>query len=551
MSLLLGMPADAAAHHRHEFSPTSPSQLTPTTTSFFAQLSFIRTVPEYSLCPRRPTIVLEEPEPPSTALGLVPTSPANPDNDDEDEEDHQVVITPPKRTTPKLKTISQLAYPPPHSLTLLKSKAPPLVQFQRLSSVPRPVPVYDLVGASTAASLLGRTALRAYPGAELVLVDSEQYDDLDSDTSDTDKPARSVVAGLSFTTKKDSPSLGQVTMQYGLTWDVKKIPSGFEFTLLDELTSTKRTARWVRRSSKRRQTLSSPTDVLTRPEDRYIFSVLSSSSRKHPILATLTRRRLELHDSPLRSSEESRPTSPLVTPSDEFPSTTSLSTTTTSSDSAGIPQEQLRTLIYATAAFVAISEQFSASHRDEVRMPTSPSRPTSPLLARGLTHLGHCSSPPATPPPRSATVGPGVMRANRRWTGDFPQRSASASIEASLAALTGRDEGVEDPPIEPAPGFLPRRPTGLTIPTGETPVRHSISLAEPSTPVAVAPVFKMTRASMPPPARQTEEVLMDGEEDGEGEGVIGGRLIYHWWLSRRWGSADFYFVWSFYVFGYF
>lgn len=571
MSLLtLGMTADAAAAHRHEFSPTQ----TPTSPSFFNAIPFIRaSAPDYfKSTPRRPTIVLEEPEDVEEIQqglrGLVAATTTKDALVEEQPEEEPTVeiLTPAKQRAPRLKTIYQLGYPPPsqanhrHHLSLLKAKSAPLVQFQRLSNVPRPVPVYDLVSASTASSILGRHSLKQYtPPVDLVLMDSEQYDDDDDDnesggSSEKEKAAkRNVVAGLSFKeAKKDTPSIGMVQLRYGLTWDVKKLnSSGYEFTFVDENDhGIKRTARWVKRASRsRRATHTEGTiaagDAVTRPprEDRFIFSVLSSESRKHPILASMTRQRLEIHDQFTASTELSRPSSP--TRNDSFQSSNSadsvpsLNSFNDSQQIVGIPADQLRLFIYATAAWVAMQESFDQTFRGEVRSeassnrccsPISLSRPSSPaILTRGITHLGHGSrtgtpqtpTTPTTAQRSNSTASPGASRIiPRRWTGDFHQRSASIGLEQSLSiasiVLPAKEDAI-DPPLMSAPIQPTYTPTvqlqQQQQQQQQPPLsRHSISFAD-STPQVIAPPFRPVRNSlMGPPPRAADlerDIILD------------------------------------------
>jgi hypothetical protein len=235
-----------------------------------------------------------------------------------------------KRKSTRCSTSYQLAHPAP-TLTrqqkLLHIRPKLLLQLQRFSSDKRPLPVVDVLPSIVVVPRLMKRFPRMFKGEgqlganDVLVVKSENYDtpddDNDGDLGDDESCANREVLAV-ICQLRGLPGSSEICLGDGSVWYATPMPKGvFEFVTTDPATGEKTVARWVQRVSPRRHsslpTTSGPgSSVLG--DYKYLFSILHPNSRRHPILASLTQKILDIPDNYTTvSSSAGRypPTSPL------------------------------------------------------------------------------------------------------------------------------------------------------------------------------------------------------------------------------------------------
>ncbi len=226
-----------------------------------------------------------------------------------------------RRRTPRTSTTYLFAHPAPKLSSkkhILKRIRPTLLmQLQRLSPDRRPLPVIDvfpssLIAGNVAAPRFSKRFPRLFGiNGELglhdtILVESEDYRSQtpgsESDGEDDAFEHRSLLAVLSPLRRGDQ---SEIVLEDGTVWTTKPLPTGsFDFVRADPNGSVT-TARWVRRIVTRPPPTGSvahatasddPLAASAEPECKFTFSVIDPQSRRHPILATLTKSTLEVLD---------------------------------------------------------------------------------------------------------------------------------------------------------------------------------------------------------------------------------------------------------------
>ena len=243
------------------------------------------------------------------------------------------------RREQKQVTQYRLAVPPPQRKSrprsLIHFRPPMLLQLQRID-VKRGVPAFDVLPPSIASSslLVPRLAqrLRAKPTLgpdDLVVVRSEDYkSDSPADSNNARLESRDLMGIIS-----PLPDLGEdvaeIVMGDGSVWTTSLQPNGaYEFKSTDGNGIT-RTARWAKSKGVPRRESGTPTSTdFPAPEPRWTFSVLSPSTKRHPIMGTLNPDNLIVYDtyrSLSASSSRHPPTRPFPVPGDAAATSTSTS----------------------------------------------------------------------------------------------------------------------------------------------------------------------------------------------------------------------------------
>jgi hypothetical protein len=217
-----------------------------------------------------------------------------------------------RRRTPRSRTSYQIAHPAP-TLTrqqkLLHIRPKLLLQLQRLSQDRRPVPSIDVLPSTVVVPRLMKKFPRMFKGKselganDVIIVKSEDYDtpsdndngDVADDESLANREVLAVICQL-----RNLPGNSEICLSDGSVWYGTPMPKGsFEFVTTDPVTGEKTTARWVQRFSPRRRA-SQPTTPISGSDSpcdqKYQFSILQSNSRRHPILASITHKVLEIPD---------------------------------------------------------------------------------------------------------------------------------------------------------------------------------------------------------------------------------------------------------------
>ena len=219
--------------------------------------------------------------------------------------------------TPRKSTTYLLAHPAPklsrRKPLLTRIRPTLLMQLQKISLDARPLPVIDvypsslLVGNVTAPRFSKRFPRLFGINGELglhdtILVQSDNYDrpsvHSESENDDDTFEHRSLLAVFSPLRRGDH---SEIVLEDGTVWTTTALANGsFEFSRTDELGNAI-TARWVRRLTAKRAPVAGLDDShsivsTSDPECKFIFSVIDPQSRRHPILATLTKVTLSILD---------------------------------------------------------------------------------------------------------------------------------------------------------------------------------------------------------------------------------------------------------------
>ena len=492
----LGMTANVAAAHRHEFSTprrstdsqrSSHLAQTPYTISptyIFGHASHQSPSPSTQTALARGDNIID-----STSGGSSVS--AMPD-DVEDELDgglsrssstgsNTTTRSGRKRSQPRSRTSFYFAHPPPTVVKQRLSIRPKLLlQIQKLSTSARPVPTYDVLPSTIFAPRLARKYPKVFRGKDglgandMVVVSSEEYtpsarlEAVSEEPEDDGWQSRDVLATICQRRKDEGGSQGkaELCLNDGTAWLASPLSNGnYEFITMDEY-GHKTTARWVARPPgfQRRDSAMQPSILPVQPDDgkKFNFSIINPSSRRHPIIASLTRTTLDIQDSYTTSSSSTAvhpPTSPIRRYSMGSPSPVeqpeSSDRTLISTDSA------LRNLITVTAVWVGFRESWSPSFRyDDAQLfaynnhPLPPNRTVSlPLVSSShnssrtgspeqqghhtsLHHATekllrplHRSTPSSgfplqsTPPPAARGVEPNPRRANSTGTAFMAKRA--------------------------------------------------------------------------------------------------------------------------------
>jgi hypothetical protein len=390
----LGFTADAAAAHAEEeektTTTTKPRRLImplPSLPDFFASTnnnnnknSTPTPTPPLSSKPSHQTI---------TSLS------ANNDDDDNDDnnDDANPTTTIPRPATPRTraarpKTLFQFAHPVAsqrHRRLTLRPKL--LLQLHESNAMSRPFPKYDVLPASIAPRLACKfpklfANLRGLGPRDLVVVTSDMYeqhaDDDRSDWSeDSSQDQREIVATICQPLAKDNPQSRSATVEIvsglGTSWTGVPLPNGsYELVRSAGLQQQQRKARWVARDKGIRKVSGSGNNNSGDGLKRFTFSVIDPNSRRHPVIASMTRNGIDVFE------QYAYPAA--VSSSDE-----------TSSSPPQSPRElidldeELRVLIVTSGIWIAFMEGWAKNPNDAL-CPTEASQPS--LRSKSSTFPG-------------------------------------------------------------------------------------------------------------------------------------------------------------------
>ena len=292
-----------------------------------------------------------------------------------------------RKSSSRPKTLYQLAHPPLHRhLKRLRIRPRVLLQLQQTSHSPRPIPVLDVIPWYGFKSLIGHHRLppsvikarRGLSNRDLVIVRSELFEKTVSGILDKswnysdeagerdDDDAREIVA----TVRQHSQGGGgagvenarlkaevEVRLVHGPAWEATVLDNGvYEFTA--NTRDGLQILRWVPRAAKKNSRTRGASVNSSSSEQagkRFTFSVIDPSTRRHPVIASMTCSCIEVSDSYSKpASVFARRLSGKSDPSDDI------------SRSVVETDDDLRTLIVVTGIWVAFKEGWSPifSYRD-------------------------------------------------------------------------------------------------------------------------------------------------------------------------------------------
>ncbi|EPS33484.1 hypothetical protein PDE_08446 [Penicillium oxalicum 114-2] len=379
MLLNLGLTADAAAAHSNDVpmqpEPSPTSILSSPPTFSLSSLPFLSALypksPSGFASPINPTAAdpMSQLSSTSTAVGpsvtIAPGSsaPAKPTGSRS---------TPSKKPL-RPKTAYQFAHPPSHARhKRLRLRPKLLLQVQQVSQTPRPLPVIDVLPSTMYVPRLARKFPAMFRGKhglcpyDVIIVMSELYAAARAElpehqaSSEDEEDQREVVATICQMLQEDARSKGkaEICLNFGPTWEATPLASG-SYEFVAQTDEGVRVMRWALRGGKNRRGTTPSGTVVTEDTKRFTFSVIDPHTRRHPVIASMTRDHLEVNEEFPRAVARSAtgamtPSSAMSVVSDgsdhEMPS---------GSTDVTVLDDELRTFIIVTGIWVALREGWS------------------------------------------------------------------------------------------------------------------------------------------------------------------------------------------------
>ncbi|KAF3388901.1 hypothetical protein F1880_004063 [Penicillium rolfsii] len=271
------------------------------------------------------------------------------------------------------KTSYQFAHPASHARhKRLRLRPKLLLQVQQVSQTPRPLPVIDVLPSTMFMPRLARkfpALFRRKNGLspdDIIVVMSELYERTGTATpekhvhsEDEDEDQREVVATVCQMLQEEARSKGmaEICLNFGPVWEATPLPSGsYEFVAHTDYGV--RVMRWALRGRNRRGPTppGAPTGEETK---RFTFSVIDPKTRRHPVIASMTKNQLEVNNE--YSAAVGRSNTGPATPSSGMSVVSDMSDNEVSVDTNDVVilDDELRTLIIVTAIWVAFREGWS------------------------------------------------------------------------------------------------------------------------------------------------------------------------------------------------
>jgi hypothetical protein len=294
----------------------------------------------------------------------------------------------------KHKTTYSICHPPPASSTRQKLHRRPrsLLQLHKVVPNSRPLPAYEIIPSANFSVRLTRATTKVFRAKhslcpnDLVVLRAEDYY---TEEPEEDQETRDVVALICKGRKEDGVASGKakICMVDGGEWEAyPSVNGGYEFFTTDEH-GLGLTVRWVPKKSKKEGAKSECR--------RFNFSTISANTRRHPIIANLSKSSLDIYDS-YKMPDLSAAT-PTATPKQHA---TTLEDGLDSDDNSSPKQEVRRTddfirsIITMTSIYVAFKEGWSPHFKYDDQAPSS---------RRNSIHTP-VSTPPASPAPHPIGV---------------------------------------------------------------------------------------------------------------------------------------------------
>lgn len=210
------------------------------------------------------------------------------------------------------KTVFQIAQPPPSKSIARLRRRRILLQLQQLSEHSRPLPVLDVLPSSYFAPRLAQRFPKIFNGksslgpSDIIVTNSNSSEgsswtgqDTGPSSDDESCDSRDVVGTICRQVKRPHEDIGSATaeicLDQGLAWRATPLASGgYEFNATGADGSSLQ-ARWVRRDRPHRRGTSLP-NATSQAAKRFTFSILNPSTRRHPVIASMTTESIEVHD---------------------------------------------------------------------------------------------------------------------------------------------------------------------------------------------------------------------------------------------------------------
>ena len=222
---------------------------------------------------------------------------------------------PSAKSSSKPKTSYQLAHPPWHQFhKRLRIRPRVLLQLQQTSQTPRPIPMLDVMPASSLAGrpVIGRrlpSVIKTKDGLglnDLIVARSELFDKTVSgildknlglsasegeEEEDENASSREVVATICRIYREGYKGKAEIRLVNGPVWEATPLENGsYEFTA--NTPNGVQIVRWVPRAAKSNRFAFAQDGE----GQRFTFSVIDPTTRRHPVIASMTQRSVEVFD---------------------------------------------------------------------------------------------------------------------------------------------------------------------------------------------------------------------------------------------------------------
>ncbi|KAK7518995.1 hypothetical protein IWZ03DRAFT_308661, partial [Phyllosticta citriasiana] len=312
--------ADAAAQHGHEFSaPRAPTQSSRQSAPPRSPLNVLSS----SVRPQRPQptplherkTLTSETYPPPHRRQSTPQPPSKPQRsitfamqpqDMEQSRPSSLRSTATTSTEGRLrnkslrpKTTFALAHPPPRVGPFLRPRV--LLQLHQSSASSRPRPAYEAIPSTKLAPKLKKKFQRLFElrtklgPDDFLIVKAETYGVDRRDGEEEKLENREVIAVVCYNAKEDRT---EICMDDNTIWSTSQMPNGgYEFVSTDShgLQSKRR---WVSKplAPKRASSMTTVSQASSPDDRKFNFSTISPDSRRHPVIASMTRASIDVWD---------------------------------------------------------------------------------------------------------------------------------------------------------------------------------------------------------------------------------------------------------------
>lgn len=353
----------------------------------------------------------------------------------------------------KPKTCFSLCHPPPASTTRQRLHRRPrsLMQLHKLSPNARPKPAFEVIPSANFSVKLTKAITKVFKAKhglcpnDLVVLRAEKYS---TEEQDEEQEARDIIALICKGRKEDGQAAAKakICLPDGQEWEAyPTLNGGYEFFSTDEH-GLGLTVRWV---PKKNKDGSKPNP----DRKRFNFSTISPNSRRHPVIATLSKTELDVNDT-YKMPDPSAVT-PLSTPKQATTPLADVEEEETEGNQQCETDDRLREIIVMTSIWVTFKEGWSPTFKYEEKdsngFQRSPSLPVSPSKASTFSGASMVTTPPGSPTPqlekRSSikSVGSGILRrssmlskGNRKSTISVPEDESETASQFDAPKKTGR-----------------------------------------------------------------------------------------------------------------
>lgn len=400
-------------------------------------------------------------------------------------------IKPPEKRTTRTKTSFQLAHPPRNARhERLRIRPKLLLQLQQISRTARPIPTLDVVPSAVFAPKLAKKFPSMFRGKDrvgpndLVVVTSESYrqprseeDEISFSSEDDPNGNREMVATICPARREEARMKGkaEICLNRGLTWEATLLPNGsYDFVAFDE-NGLQTTVRWAWRSKNNRRASSGASSIPSSTDEgkRFTFSIMDPTTRRHPVIASMTKKSIDVLD----RYPVSPPTNNTGNPASNLrqSSISPEGSMTGPSDPLAVMVEtddNLRALIVVTGIWVAFREGWA--NLSSLQPPGSPVASRTPIAPIPDHEKEDQLSVPAREAPRSSFHS---VRTKLRHKSQPP-----APTESPMLSVP------ETQPTQNNPNTQPGR---LTISTTD---HTDLGTSQPNTPYVSSPVSRYANA---------------------------------------------------------